>query len=204
MKWNQIVEKLQRIGKDRFLLLFLAGLMLIVIAMPMEKKESTDTERSSGMSVPEGDSQETSAAAEEILWENDAEIYRRQLCLQLKEFLQKIDGVGQTEVYITMHSSSEIIVERNSPYTRRSEEEVEGGNTRTVGETENGSEVVLMQQQDGSQSPIVVKEIVPVVKGVVIAAQGADNIKVKNEIVQLVMALFGIEEHKIRVVKRTV
>ena len=31
MKWNQVGEKLQAWGKDRFFLLFVAGIMLIII-----------------------------------------------------------------------------------------------------------------------------------------------------------------------------
>lgn len=201
MKWNQISEKLQTVGKDRFLLLFLAGLMFIVIAMPMEKTRQTEKDSSA---ETQDVKTEQSGSAEQAWKDSDVETYRMQLCAQLKEFLQKVDGVGQTEVYITMHSSEEIIVERNSPYTRRSEEEVQDENKRVVTETENESEVVLIQDENGEQSPIVVKEITPMVRGVVIAAQGADNVQVKNEIIQLVMALFGIEEHKIRVVKRTV
>jgi len=132
---------------------------------------------------------------------DELEQYRQRLCTQLEQFLQSMDGAGKTKVYITMHSSSEIIVERNSPYIKRNEEETQEGSTRSISETENDSEVVLMTQSDGGQVPIVVKEVVPVVRGVVVAAQGADNVQVKNDITQLVMALFGIEEHKIRVVK---
>ena len=188
-----MIERLQNIGKDRFVLLFLAGLMLVIIAIPTGEKKEEKTVKSENVE------EQTQAVAEET----EIEVYRERLCRQLEEFLQSMDGVGKTKVYITMHSSAEIIVERNSPYSKRTEEEVSKETSRTVGETENDSEVVLTQQADGSEAPIVIKEIVPVVKGVVVAAQGGDDMLIKKEITELVMALFGIEEHKIKVVKLT-
>ena len=201
MKLEQIIEKLQNMGKDRFFLLFLAGLMIVIIAMPTGKndaKKTTEAERVNVTEeVPRGDVSNVTGEEEEV------EKYRERLCRQLEAFLQHIEGVGRTKVYITMHSSSEIIVERNSPYSKRTEEEISQESSRTIGETENDSQVVLVEQDDGSEAPIVVKEIVPVVRGVVVASQGGDNERIKKEITELVMALFGIEEHKIRVVKLT-
>lgn len=200
MNWKKIAEKAGTLGKDRFVLLFLAGIMLVIIAMPMEKTkpEKADSYSSEELKEESGTENGGSGLTDK---EENLEEYRKQLCLQLKDFLQSMDGVGTAEVYITMHSSSELIVERNSPYVRKSEEETSDGNKRVVGETENGSEVVLARASDGSEEPIVVKEIAPVVKGVVVAAQGGDRESVKNDITELVMALFGIEEHKIKVVK---
>ncbi len=213
MKLEWVTEKLQKLGKDRFFLLFLAGLMLVVIAVPVggtkptdenEKKVSGET---SGLALYESEAnvgnegEKSSQSDASAAGADSMEVYRKNMCQQLQQFLQNIEGVGKTEVYITMRSSSEIIVERNSPYTRRSEEETTDGNTRIVGETENASEVVLIEKDDGSQAPIVVKEMVPVVEGVVVAAQGGDNEWIKKEITEMLMALFGIGEHKIRIVK---
>lgn len=197
MKWEQISKKLQTLGKDRFALLFLAGLMLVIIAMPMgEKKTANEKEKGAAENVT------SSQAQKEITSDTqDVEAYRMRLCAQLEDFLMQMEGVGRTKVYITMHSTSEIIVERNSPYSKRTEEEATQESTRRIAETENDSEVVLLEQEDGSKAPIVVKEIAPVVNGVVVAAQGGGNETIKKEITALVMALFGIEEHKIRVVK---
>lgn len=201
MKWEQIIEKLQNMGKDRFALLFLAGVMLIIIAMPLGKENAGTTEENKAETEQ---AQELADSEQNVMAkETDIEEYRARLCSQLEDFLQQMDGVGKVKVYITMHSSAELIVERNSPYTKRTEEEVSQESTRTVGETENDSQVVLVEQEDGSEAPIVVKEMAPVVRGVVVAAQGGGDETIKKEITSLVMALFGIEEHKIRVVKLT-
>nr|MBQ8253334.1 hypothetical protein [Lachnospiraceae bacterium] len=199
MKMEMLTEKLKNLGKDRFVLLFLAGLMLVIIAMPVDGKKEKESGQSAAEKVQEREEENVQIQHGDV--SVTTEEYREALCLRLKEFLQKMDGAGRVEVYITMHSSSEIIVERNSPYSKRTEEETGDKTTRIIGEMENQSEVVLAEQEDGSRSPIIVKEIAPMVEGVVVAAQGGGNEQVKNEITQVVMALFGIGEHKIKVVK---
>lgn len=209
MKWTEMFEKL---GKDRFVLLFLAGIMCVIIAVPLEKENSNKDEKGKASSACEqGRSMEnltdttemsemgsTGCQGERL---RDTYIYSKDLCARLKSFLQKIEGAGQVEVFVTMHASSEMIVERNSPYIRKNEEETKDGSSHTVTETENQSEVVLVEGEGGNQMPIVVKEIVPSVKGVVVAAQGAGNDNVRKNITEALQALFGIEEHKIKVVK---
>ncbi len=199
MKWENVTGKLQKIGKDRFGLLFLAGLLLVFIAMPLGENEESKNALSAEDDMRQ-EKQETEIAGGEAE-SRSLEEYREKLCVQLKNFLQQVDGAGRVEVYITMHSSEEIILERNSPYSKRTEEETSQGSERIVGELENQSEVVLVEASDGSQKPVIVKEIAPVIEGVAVAAQGGDNEAVKTNITELLMALFGIEEHKIRVVK---
>ena len=74
---------------------------------------------------------------------------------------------------------------------------------RTLTETQNDAQIILYEQADGSQSPLIIRQIEPTVRGVVVAAQGAGSQKVQNEIVELLEALFGIEAHKIKIVKLT-
>ena len=195
MNRDQISEAMQKWGKDRFVLLFLAGLLLVFIAMPLDnQKEENRNETKEKTEIS------AEAAATELA-NNDVETYRKNLCSQLEDFLQHMEGVGRAKVYITMRSSGEKIVERNSPYTKRIDREQDGEKVKSTEETENASEVVLLSQGDGAQTPIVVKELTPMVQGVVVAIQGADNVSVKKDVIALVMALFAIEEHKIRVVK---
>ena len=229
MKKEELFQKLQKVGKDRFILLFLAGILCVIIAMPMEnaKKESgqknvaaenTETAQTGGASAftmtgaAAGAAEETVSEAEQagtanqILYAaggNDSEMerYRQALCSGLKQFLQKMEGAGEVEVYITLKSSAELVVERSSPYSRKSEEETEDGNTRQMSEMENNSEVVLYENGDGSQTPLIVKQNAPLVSGVVVAAQGGDRAYVKTNITEALEALFGLEEHKIKVVK---
>lgn len=199
MKPEELLKKLPGIGKDRFLLLFLMGLLLIVIAIPVEQKKKTTD-------VPEEKAENTG----ENLLEGESEgginydqtgDYGVYTAKKLEAFLSQIEGAGSVRVYVAMQSSQELVVEKNNPYMRKNEEETDGNGTHTISEIENDSEVVLYEKEDGSQSPLVVKRIEPSVRGIVVAAQGGASESVRKNISEALQALFGIEEHKIKVVK---
>ena len=129
--------------------------------------------------------------------------YGAYLQKQLETFLSSVEGVGRVKVCLTMQTSKELVPAHNTPYTRKSEEETDENGKRTLTETQNDAQIILYEQADGSQSPLIIRQIEPTVRGVVVAAQGAGSQKVQNEIVELLEALFGIEAHKIKIVKLT-
>lgn len=47
----------------------------------------------------------------------------------------------------------------------------------------------------------MVKEVSPVIEGVSVVAQGGGNPLIQKNITEVIQALFGIEVHKIKVVK---
>ena len=60
----------------------------------------------------------------------------------------------------------------------------------------------MVYRSDGSRNePYVVKTLAPQIEGVLVIAQGAGNGTVSRTIVEIAQALFGVEAHKVRVVK---
>ena len=49
--------------------------------------------------------------------------------------------------------------------------------------------------------PYVKQELSPVIEGVLVVAEGGDNAVVKQNITEVVQALFGVDTHKIRLMK---
>ena len=66
-----------------------------------------------------------------------------------------------------------------------------------VKENNTKSEVVY----DGNKMPVVLKEYMPKVEGVIIVAQGGNIENVKKQLIAGTVALLGIDEHKIEVLK---
>ena len=63
-----------------------------------------------------------------------------------------------------------------------------------------GESTVL--RKDGSvEEPYVTKTISPDVEGVVVMAQGADNAQIRKELSEAVQVLFGVEAHRVKVLK---
>lgn len=119
---------------------------------------------------------------------------------KLQETLSKIEGAGQVQVMITYESSAEI-VPAISVDTQTSTTTDEGENGTSKTNTENTqSEVVTVNGADGG-SALVLKEKSPPVKGVIVVAQGADDIRVKLSLLSAVETILNISPDQVDVYK---
>ena len=162
-------EKLQHlienIGIPKLCLILLLGISLIIVSIP------------SGKTKKNTQSTETTAKEQE----------RR-----LVNALKHVEGVGKVKVMITVNSSKEAVVNKDSPYEQSSSEK-----EKTVKEDEQ----TVLVEEDGKKVPYVIKEVEPVVEGVVVVAQGGGNDIIKNQIVEAVSVLFHISSYKVKVLK---
>lgn len=198
-KWKRLCGK---IGKDRFVILIIGGLLLLVITYPLPSgttkgdtvQEKNVQNRGSGTSGTASEGEGTSAAGK-----GD---YIDEMESRLSQILSSIYGAGKVKVFISLSDYGTSIVEKDVSYTRNNEEK-EGGdlqNTVTL-ITENSEETVYTADENGNDVPFINKITVPRVEGVLVVAEGGGNQSVAQEMKEAIMALFGIEEHKIKVVK---
>lgn len=103
---------------------------------------------------------------------------------QLEAILSQISGAGKVEVMITYYGGSE----QSLAYELKSEKE------------EKSSEVDKRAVMSGSD-PVIVQELYPEVKGVIVVAQGAGNIEVKRALTEAVAAAMGVGTARVRVYK---
>ena len=61
---------------------------------------------------------------------------------------------------------------------------------------------MIVKSGSGTEECLVVKVYEPVVKGVAVVAEGADNAQVKKAITETVCALFDISTNKVSVIKK--
>ena len=102
--------------KTQWTILILAGILLMVIAIPTEEKrdrEVTLEEREENVSLNE-------------------ESYAESLERRLQNKLSKIEGAGRVEVMITLENYGESVVEKDNADStyRRVQERAEGRNTK--------------------------------------------------------------------------
>lgn len=202
-KWfdNENMKKLFR--KDNLLILILAGILLFVIALPT--KSDSENGATAGGEKEEGRAVYGSAAGEaEPETAGEKEDYAAELEKRLTEALADMAEVGKVKVMITLKSSSELVVEKETSLTRSVTTETDSqGGSRTVNTSETGDTVVY-STEGSSSTPYVVKSYVPEIEGVLVVAEGAGNGKVNRTVTEIVQALFGVEAHKIMVVKMDV
>ena len=178
------------------MIFLLVGILLLVIAIPIEPTKKETEEASDAGGSEDLESWEAKETSELI------DSYERQQELRLKEVLQKVEGVGAVEVMITLQTSAEKVVEKDTPSTRQTVEESDSaGGSRTTQEESWSEETIFREEEDGSRTPYVVKQIEPQVEGVIVIAEGGGNAQVKQEILEAVQALFPVEAHKIKIMK---
>ena len=195
MKWGERLEELLRhkkIRKDQCLILVLTGILLCVIALPVkdDKKLSVTDETVT-----------TGLRKDEIRMDSGEE-YTDDWEKRLEETLSCIEGAGKVRVLITLRESESRVVEKDK--VEESSDTVERdstGGTRSIMEQKEDGRTVFAPDAAGQNVPYVVKTTAPVVEGVVVVTQGADNSLVKQEIIASVQVLFNLDVNKIRVVK---
>lgn len=211
-------EKLKRIlqnknwrswKKSDWLLLALAGVLLLVIALPAESNATAEkayntaqgekeTSGGSGRTAS-GDSGGTASGSRTS--EEGEQEYVQYLERKLEDILMQMDGVGRVDVMITVLDGGEQIVEKDQKTTFSSTSERDsGGGERSVTEQAGEDSTVYVETAD-KKYPYVQKETLPTVAGVVVVAEGGGNPAAVSEISESVQALLKVEPHRIRVVK---
>lgn len=122
---------------------------------------------------------------------------------KLKTVLAQIHGVGKVDVMITYESSGEEIpaydIRKSESNTQ--EKDSEGG-TRSVTEEDSDSALAYEDAPEGGKVPVILKETEPEVRGVLVVAEGADNIAVRQRVISAVTVVLDVPAHKVEVAQR--
>ena len=119
---------------------------------------------------------------------------------KLMQTLSCIEGAGQVSVMITYESSAEIVpaVAVDTQITTTTDESESGSSTTTSENTQR--EIVTVGSSNGS-SALVLREESPQIKGVLVIAEGADDIRVKLDLLSAVQTILNITPDKVDVYK---
>lgn len=188
MKINDIGKKLiDSLGIPKLLLVLAAGIVLIALSagdMSTRKKETPKEVENTADT--ESDTKDE---------------YTKKLERQFESVLANVSGVGRVKVMITLDTSSEKVTLSDPVYKNESVNETESdGSVKSQTNSESSPQTVFSEKDD-IKDPYVVKEIEPVIKGVLVVCEGGDNDSVKKEITSAAEVLFGLESHKIKVMK---
>lgn len=194
IEWKKLSGILRNLckRKDRLFILLLTGILLLVIAIPIPKKAGSQTQSTSF-----SDRNATGTS------DYEAEDYAEYLEQKLSSVLSEVKGVGEAEVMITLASSSEKILgaDQESESESVKEEDSQGG-TRSTAQSKNSYTTVYENGDERQGVPYVTKELTPEVSGVIVIAEGGDDPVTAQNIIEAVQALFEIDTHKIKVMKR--
>ena len=185
------LEKIREIPKNQLLVGGLAGLLLLVVAIPTEQGRKQAPKQETGVAEGTAEGQADGSVGS----------YRKELERKLEEILGEMDGVGKVEVMITTQDGGERVVEKDVTRSSQEGSEEDGAAKRSTLESQYQEGTVFSQESGTGGEPFVAREVMPKVEGVLVVAEGGGDPKVAKNISDAVLALFPVEVHKIKVVK---
>ena len=114
----------------------------------------------------------------------DEEAYTQRLETRLGEMIEKMEGVRDVKVMITLESGSRY---------RFSREE------KSLSASGDGAVGAFFLSDDTGDDPILVEIGAPKIKGVSVVCQGADNILIREKILGLIAGTLDLTQNKIYV-----
>ena len=193
-------ENLQKLNLSKkitanLIMIFCLGLALILIA---DFYKDIGINRTAEEGTYNEDKQ-----TEIVTADNTMPDYVRRLENDLSSILEKIQNAGKVSVMITLKSGTEIIPAKDESISDKvtNEKDTTGG-ARVINEKTTDDKVVFTAIQGGSSKPLIIKEINPEVKGVIVVAEGAKDSKVKLKISQAVQTVLDIPAYRVTVYER--
>lgn len=159
------------------------GLLLIVLVLCFSLVHRVDSVPSNSMT----------ADSDSVLSLGEQEVERR-----LEDTLSKIRGAGRVEVMITYETGPEIVTAMNTDLQENSTQ-------NSSGTTESSSESMkpATVSRSGTNEPIVLTERQPTIRGVIVIAEGAEDISVRMDLINAAKTVLGISLDRIEVFEMT-
>ncbi|HWR23036.1 MAG TPA: hypothetical protein VN366_06095 [Feifaniaceae bacterium] len=117
---------------------------------------------------------------------------------RLETVLSSIRGAGRVEVMITYESGPEIVTAMNTDTNTNRSESVDREKESTVEQKTESQKPATVSGSNGTE-PIVITEKQPAVRGVIVVAEGADNVAVRMDLQRAVQTVLNVPASSIEV-----
>lgn len=142
----------------------------------------------SGKSGDDKKTEQKSVKTDDTLAESQTQTYKNNITEELEEILEKVDGVGECSVFLSVEGTAEYIYAEN---LERSQEYSSNGSN------ENYQSEIVMVDDSGSDKALVKKIIHPTINGVMVVCKGGGNITVKERVIKAVSTALDMPYGKI-------
>ncbi|MFZ4452136.1 stage III sporulation protein AG [Salibacterium aidingense] len=174
-------------------IILVLGIVLMAIgALNGEKEENPGNQN-----VPPQNKEETADEEQE----NKGEIgeIEKEMQSRLENMLENISQVDNVTVMVSLEGTGKKVYEKDRTIRQQTttEEDQEGG-TREMEDGTTEEQLVIVRQGD-QEEPLLLYKEKPEAKGVLVVADGVDNIEVKEWVVEAVTRVLEIAPHKVSV-----
>lgn len=169
---------IKNIDRGKIVLLVAAGIILIMFSY-----------------FDSGNQSSKSKDAEESVTSVKVYDYAREMEEKVKNIIESINGISEVHVVITLRESEEAVVKEDLEEEERKQEDA--GKTET---DHSVSKKTVILSKDGTEEPYIVKEICPSVRGIAVTAKGVSDVQIRQELINMLSALFDVPVHKITII----
>jgi stage III sporulation protein AG len=135
---------------------------------------------------------------EEIMVQPRDNLFDTDLARALERILEHIDGISDVQVFINYAGSKEGVYARSHDESIRNTLEMDReGGTREIEEINRREDQVLLRDGGGGEEALLLKEIMPEIKGVLVVARGAENSYLRLEVVRAIQSVLNLPVHRI-------
>lgn len=128
--------------------------------------------------------------------------YEAQYENQLKETLENVNGIEDVTVMINLDATESKVFEKNIVVQSQKTDEVDREGGKRNQEDMSRDEQLVIIRNDNQETPIITKTKKPEIRGVLVVAKGAENIEVKQMIVEAVTRVLDVPNHRVSVLPK--
>ena len=121
---------------------------------------------------------------------------------RLERIISRIEGVGRSSVMVTLESGAKYIYAQESKTSSDASTDVGAGQeTRTERRGSTEEKYIFIEDENGRKRALLLTTAEPVVKGVVIVCEGAEDARVKLRVLNAVTVALGITSARVSIEK---
>ena len=121
---------------------------------------------------------------------------------RLTGIISGIEGVGKAKVLVTLESGVRYVYAQETKTSSDSSSDGGAGQEQKMRSSDSAEEkYIFIEDENGRRRALLITTVEPVVKGVVIICEGADNAKVKLRVMNAVTVALGISSARVSIEK---
>lgn len=175
--WTGWLHTLAASGKARTILIVCGIVGVLLLVVPEFIPEKTETAVAS-----------------------TADDFVRQTEERLTALIGSIEGAGACQVMVTLENGVEYVYATEQKSNSDREEDISDGDTRLSQRDDSESAAIIIDTDSGREG-LLVTEIQPTVRGVVVVCEGGDNEEVRSRVSQAVTVALNISSKRVCITK---
>ncbi|SDH51046.1 stage III sporulation protein AG [Alteribacillus persepolensis] len=180
-------------------LILIFGIILMVIGTI---GKGTEEEQIENNQLEERNTNEALEVASKSTEESEVAEAERAVQTRLGEMLEKISGVSDVQVMVNLQGTEVKVYEKDTTIRQQvtTEEDREGGQ-RELEDGTKEEQIVIVRQGD-QEEPLLIHTKKPEARGVLVVAEGVEDMKVKEWVIEAVTKAMDVAPHKVSVLPK--